>query len=87
MYLFCYWVNKLFSEENKVPRTLLEAGKVAGSATYKVSEYEAVLSFKFRLFVQLFSHEHKDSLFVCLFGSEKKKKSVYFWLKFLPKMS
>ena len=86
MYLFCYWVNKLFSEENKVPRTLLEARKVAGSATYKVSEYEAVLSFKLRLFVQLFSHEHKDSLFVCL-DQKKKKKSVYFWLKFLPKMS
>ena len=29
------WVNKLFLEENKVPRTLFEARKVAGSATYK----------------------------------------------------
>ena len=26
------WINKLFSEENKVPRTLFEARKVAGSA-------------------------------------------------------
>ena len=29
------WINKLFSEENNVPRTLFEARKVAGSATYK----------------------------------------------------
>ena len=29
------WINLLFSEENKVPRTLCEAGTVAGSATYK----------------------------------------------------
>ena len=27
-------MNKLFSVENKVNRTLFEAGKVAGSATY-----------------------------------------------------
>ena len=29
------WINKLFSEENKVPRTLFEARKEAGSATNK----------------------------------------------------
>ena len=32
------WINKLFSEENKVNRITgiqFEAGKVAGSATYK----------------------------------------------------
>ena len=29
---------KLFSEENKVPRTLFEARKVAGSATYTQSK-------------------------------------------------
>ena len=29
--------NKLFSEENKILRTLFEARKVAGSATYKQS--------------------------------------------------
>ena len=33
--LFHIWMNKLFSEENKVPRTLFEGRKVAGSATYK----------------------------------------------------
>ena len=38
MYLFHKWMNKLFSEENKVPRILFEARKVAGSATYKQSE-------------------------------------------------
>ena len=33
MYLFHRWINKLCSVENKVPRTLFEAWKVAGSAT------------------------------------------------------
>ena len=28
-------MNKLYSEENKVPRSLFEARQVAGSATYK----------------------------------------------------
>ena len=31
-------MNKLLLEENKVPRTLFEARKVAGSATYKHSQ-------------------------------------------------
>ena len=31
-------MNKLFSEENKVPRTRFEARKVAGPATYKQSQ-------------------------------------------------
>ena len=29
------WINKLFSEEKRVSRTLFEARKVAGSAKYK----------------------------------------------------
>ena len=33
IYLFHNLINKLLSEENKVPRTLFEARKVAGSAT------------------------------------------------------
>ena len=37
-------MNKLFSEENKVPRTLLEAWKVAGSATYKCARSEVKIS-------------------------------------------
>ena len=37
MYPFHSWINKLFSEENNVPRKLLEAREVAGSATYKQS--------------------------------------------------
>ena len=32
------WRNKLFSEEKKVPRSLLEARKLAGSATYEPSK-------------------------------------------------
>ena len=31
-------INKLFPEENMVPRTLFEAGEVAGSAKYKQSK-------------------------------------------------
>ena len=31
-------INKLLSEENKVPRKQFGAGKVAGSATYKQSK-------------------------------------------------
>ena len=44
-------MNKLFSEENKVPRTL-KARKVAGSATRKQSKYEIALSYKVHLFIQ-----------------------------------
>ena len=48
------WTNKPFSEENKVPGTLFEASKVAGSETHvnKVIQYEIVLSFKVSLFSQ-----------------------------------
>ena len=35
---FCYLINRLFSEENKVRRALFEARKVAGSATCKQSK-------------------------------------------------
>ena len=38
MYFFHRRINKLFSEENKVSRTLFEAREVAGSATYKQSK-------------------------------------------------
>ena len=33
-------------------RTLFDARKVAGSATYKVEQYDTVLSFKFSLLIQ-----------------------------------
>ena len=35
---FHNWINKLFSAENKVPRTLFKVRKVAGSATYEQSK-------------------------------------------------
>ena len=35
VYLFHDWINKQFSEENKVAGTLFEAKYVAGSAAYK----------------------------------------------------
>ena len=38
MYLYNKWINKLLSEENKVPGTLFEARRVAGSAKYKQSK-------------------------------------------------
>ena len=43
---FHNWMNRLLSEEKKVPRTLCGARKVAGSATYKQTE-NSMLSFKF----------------------------------------
>ena len=34
MYLFHDWINKMIFEENKVPVTVFEARKAAGSAEY-----------------------------------------------------
>ena len=34
MYLFHDWINKMIFEENKVPVTMFEARKAAGSAEY-----------------------------------------------------
>ena len=54
IYYFHIWIYKPSLDENKVPRTLFEARKVAGSAKYKqVKQYEAVLSFKFTLCIQI----------------------------------
>ena len=41
-------MNKVFSEENQFPRTLIEARKAAGSTTYKQSKtvYNCVVFFK-----------------------------------------
>ena len=45
-FVFHNWINKLFSEENKIPRTPFEAWKVAGSATYKyMTVWNWILSF------------------------------------------
>ena len=53
IYFFHNWINKMFSKENKVTRTLSEARKVAGSAKYKqVQHHEIMLSFKDSLFIQ-----------------------------------
>ena len=43
---FHNWINKLFTEKKKFPRTLFEARKVAGSATYKQIKTVWNLSFK-----------------------------------------
>ena len=39
IYSFLNWINKLLSEENKVPRTLFEVKNVAGFAKYN-NQYE-----------------------------------------------
>ena len=62
MFIFFHnWINKLFSEVNKVPRTLLELESWQGQPHMnKIKQYEIVLSFK----VTLFSHKNKESLFI-----------------------
>ena len=51
MFYFIHnWINKLVSEEHKVPRTQFDARRVAGSANYKQSK--AVSSFNVSLFIQ-----------------------------------
>lgn len=46
-------INKLLSEESKVPERGLKLEKVAASATYKQSQqYEPVLTSKVSLFIQ-----------------------------------
>ena len=56
----------MFSEENKVPRTLSEARMVAGSTTYKHSETvkQHVSSLKVSLFIQSWRQRKFDHL-VC----------------------
>lgn len=45
-----HWISTLLSGENKVPRTLFQVRKVAGSATCKQRKwYEIVLSSKITL--------------------------------------
>ena len=46
--------NKLFSEEDEFPRTLLERWQGPPN-THKVKQYEIVLSLKVNLFIQLYS--------------------------------
>lgn len=53
MYFFYNWINRLFSEENKVPKTLFEDIKVAGPPhTNNLKQYKTVLSFKVTLFMK-----------------------------------
>ena len=55
------WINKLFSEENKVPRTLFEARNVAGSATYKDQFVFSVMKTKTVCLFSLCMHKKKIS--------------------------
>ena len=50
----CYWINKLFSEDNKVPRALLKQERWQGPPHInKAKQYETVLLFTVSLFIQL----------------------------------
>ena len=65
-------INKLFSEENKVPRNLFEARKVAGSAKCKQSMTVCtVLSFKVILFIVIIQlWQWRDLVYLVCFGKE-----------------
>ena len=53
MYFFFNWVNRLFSEENKLPEHCLKLESWQGPAQKaKVKQYEIVLSFNASLFIQ-----------------------------------
>ena len=60
MDLFLKWINKLFSEKNKVTEQCLKLQ--IQKHIYKLKQYKFVLSFKVSF--SLFSHEHKESLFI-----------------------
>ena len=50
---FHNWINKLFSEEDKVPEHCLKLGKWRGPPHInKVKQYAVVPSFKVSLFIQ-----------------------------------
>ena len=63
--VFSNWINKLFSEENKVPRKLLEARKVAGSATYNTSTTGWIGLFSLCLFILFFDSKVNIYKYVC----------------------
>ena len=63
---FHNWINKLLSEENKIPRTgsCLKLERWQGPPHInKVKQYETVWSFKIILFIQ-FIHENRGNLFI-----------------------
>ena len=75
----------MFSEENKVPRTLLEAGKVAGSATYKHSRAVKYYLVLYGHFVHSVT-KIKTVCLLSLFRHKKKKiRSVQLDLSFFPR--
>lgn len=66
-------MKKLFSEENKVPRMLLGARKVAESATNRVEQYEIVLSLRsvvclFSLFIRKNKREFDCLVYLSIQG-------------------
>ena len=81
------WINKLISEENKVPEECLKLERWQGPPNKnKVKQYEIVLSFKVGLFI-LFIQSWKQSEFVylvCLRMKKKKNPSTRIFL-FFPK--
>ena len=80
------WINKLISEENKVPEECLKLERWQGPPNInKVKQYEIVLSSKVGLII-LFIQSRKQSGFVYLvcLRMKKKKKSINEDLPLLP---
>ena len=66
IHFFHKWIIKLFSEDNKVPRTLVEARKVAGSAKHKQNKTVGKLCCPLEsvCLFSLISHSAEKSLFI-----------------------
>ena len=68
--IFHNWINKLFSEESKVPRTLFETRKWRGPPNInKIEQYEIMLSFVYSVYSAM-----KTKL-VCIFSSSRHKEN------------
>ena len=80
IYIFHKWINKLFSEENKVLWTPFEARVVAGSAKYKQSTSVKLCFFKFSLFIQ--SWKLRQFVYVVCLGMKKTTFSFLYFLAF-----
>ena len=89
MYFPQNWINKLFSEENKVLRTPFEARRWQGPPPInKVEQDEIVLLFEVSLFTQFIQSWRQNELLslVCLCIKKNPKNSEnqsvkIFWLK------
>ena len=87
--MFCFhdWINKLLSEENKVPDHCLKREKWQGPPhVNKVKQYDIVLSFNVSLFIQFIqSWKQREFVYlVCLGINNQSMKIFVLQLEFLP---